>query len=612
MGEDGQGRRAARRGSTAEPGGRRPVTLSRRRAAPRRCSRSRCVGGARAVRGCASPPGDRCRSRARRRADGYTPRGRRRARPHDALGRRRHARGGRSPRRGRPGSRSSRSPTTTTSTRSRSRATGTASSCWSGPSCRRRPATCSASASTATRRSASTATACDALQDVREPRRRGLRGAPVLGPRRPALHRRGTLPGPVGNRAPERRQRVAAGRSAAAAGRGPLPPQPAATRCCAARARPTRRCARWDEMLARRDVVGLAGADAHSRLPLTRRRVAPLPVVRGALLARSPAPGARPAAVGRRRRRPGRGASARSAAAGFYVGLDALAPGERLLVRRSRAGGGRWTMGETVAPVVRARGPGPAAACREGTRLVLLRDGEAARRGARCPRRGAARRRRLPRRGAGAGLAACRGSITNPVYVFDEATREARHAAAAWPRATSAVGRDAAGRAAGQRRLHARVRPDVLGRAAVAGPGARPGRGGRARLAFRLGAPTPAQPFTWCALVNRQARDLSGWTGLRFRIRADGEYRAVGPGARREPGLGGRGARVVAGLGPHLRRSGREVSCPSRASARSTRGRTAGSTSRRRGRSCSCSTAPRSRPGTQGTIWIDGRRRLPL
>jgi hypothetical protein len=45
------------------------------------------------------------------------------------------------------------------------------------------------------------------------------------------------------------------------------------------------------------------------------------------------------------------------------------------------------------------------------------------------------------------------------------------------------------------------------------------------RLAFRLGAPGPSQSFTWCALVNRQPRDLSAWEGLRFRVRADGEYR---------------------------------------------------------------------------------------
>jgi len=57
---------------------------------------------------------------------------------------------------------------------------------------------------------------------------------------------------------------------------------------------------------------------------------------------------------------------------------------------------------------------------------------------------------------------------------------------------------------------------------AVGAPGEGPDGGDALRLAFRLGAPTPAQPFTWCALVNRQARDLSAWSGLRLRVRADG------------------------------------------------------------------------------------------
>ncbi len=47
--------------------------------------------------------------------------------------------------------------------------------------------------------------------------------------------------------------------------------------------------------------------------------------------------------------------------------------------------------------------------------------------------------------------------------------------------------------------------------------------GARARAGGAV--PTPAQPFTWCALVNRQARDLAAYQGLRFRVKADGEYR---------------------------------------------------------------------------------------
>jgi hypothetical protein len=55
-------------------------------------------------------------------------------------------------------------------------------------------------------------------------------------------------------------------------------------------------------------------------------------------------------------------------------------------------------------------------------------------------------------------------------------------------------------------------------------PDAAPGAPAPLGLAFRLGAPSASQPFTWCALVNRQARDLSRWAGVRFRVRADGEY----------------------------------------------------------------------------------------
>jgi hypothetical protein len=61
--------------------------------------------------------------------------------------------------------------------------------------------------------------------------------------------------------------------------------------------------------------------------------------------------------------------------------------------------------------------------------------------------------------------------------------------------------------------------------AAVAAPGQGPKGGDALKLAFQLSAPTPAEPFTWCALVNRAERDLGGWTGLRFRAKADGEYR---------------------------------------------------------------------------------------
>jgi hypothetical protein len=55
--------------------------------------------------------------------------------------------------------------------------------------------------------------------------------------------------------------------------------------------------------------------------------------------------------------------------------------------------------------------------------------------------------------------------------------------------------------------------------------GAGTGGTAAARLVFRLGRPGVGRPHTWCALVSRQPRDLSGATGLVFAARADGPYR---------------------------------------------------------------------------------------
>jgi hypothetical protein len=59
----------------------------------------------------------------------------------------------------------------------------------------------------------------------------------------------------------------------------------------------------------------------------------------------------------------------------------------------------------------------------------------------------------------------------------------------------------------------------------VLDPGAGADGGGAARFSFRLGAPGPGRPYTWCALVERRERDLSGREGLAFKLRGDGVYR---------------------------------------------------------------------------------------
>jgi hypothetical protein len=116
--------------------------------------------------------------------------------------------------------------------------------------------------------------------------------------------------------------------------------------------------------------------------------------------------------------------------------------------------------------------------------------------------------------------------ITNPIYVHDEETREARRLAAAWP-GPPPLPREAYALASleGSAAFNPEFDPSSWMDAGVATPGAGPEGTGALKLAFRLGAPTASQPFTWCALVNRAPRDLSAYSGLRFRIRADGEYR---------------------------------------------------------------------------------------
>jgi hypothetical protein len=116
--------------------------------------------------------------------------------------------------------------------------------------------------------------------------------------------------------------------------------------------------------------------------------------------------------------------------------------------------------------------------------------------------------------------------LSNPIYVFDEGVAQARTRAAAWPSPAPApaaahvvdsfdaatsfhVGHDAASTAGA----------DVLDPSGgIAGTGA-------ARLRFRLAAPAPDRPHTFCAIVSREPRDLSGREGLVFSIKADGTYR---------------------------------------------------------------------------------------
>ena len=278
---------------------------------------------------------------------------------------------------------------------------------------------------------------------------------------------------------------------------------------------------RWDALLAERDVAGLAGADAHGRLALTRGRVLRFPAyqalfrqARNHLLLASPLSG--DAAADRL------AVLAALAAGRFYIGIDALAPADGFFFTVEDPRGRRFTMGDQVdvARELRARAGGRVA---EGARIVLRRDGRVVGE--------SASRIDLPLPGPGVYRVEAwlpgwpvPWVITNPIYVFDQATREARRHRAAWPGRPPPPHESAPLTFASETPFTAEHDPASAMEGDVIETKTGPGGAEAFRLGFRLAPPGPER-FTWCALVNREARDLGNWTGLRFRLRADGEYR---------------------------------------------------------------------------------------
>ena len=188
---------------------------------------------------------------------------------------------------------------------------------------------------------------------------------------------------------------------------------------------------RWDALLAERDVVGLAGADAHSRIAITRTRALRFPSyqslfrqARNHLLLPEPLSGDAAA---------DRAAVLAALAAGrFYLGLDALAPADGFSFTVQDAAGRRFTMGDQVDAA------GPPARERGRARAGGDPHRPAARREGRWGREARAWTWPFPVPGCigwrpGCRRGRCRGSSRTPIYVFDAATREARRQRAAWP-----------------------------------------------------------------------------------------------------------------------------------------------------------------------------------
>jgi hypothetical protein len=285
---------------------------------------------------------------------------------------------------------------------------------------------------------------------------------------------------------------------------------------------PTEALGRWDGLLAHRDVAGIVGADAHSRAPLTRNRAVRLPSYEALFaLARNhvvlPAPLSGDAA------KDGLAIVEALSNGHTYVSLDALAPADAISFT-AESEGRHWTMGETVpaGPEVRLRAGGRMPA---GTRLLLLRDGQ------RLLESAPPLTAKVPGPGVYRVEARVPGwevpwVVTNPIYVFDRVEQGARLERASWP-APAAVPKTAL------------LLDDFEGKTLFE-PGHDPssrlddplldplgglGGTGAARLRFRLAAPSATQPYPFVAMIERGARDLSGYRGLVFSVRADGVYR---------------------------------------------------------------------------------------
>lgn len=300
---------------------------------------------------------------------------------------------------------------------------------------------------------------------------------------------------------------------------------------------------RWDGLLTSRPVAMIAGADAHGRVGLGRARGDDGRPARGPSL-RFPAyaalfrqarnhvlldaPLSGDAAVDLRR-------IALALARGrSYAALDALAAGDGFGFA-AESGGRRGLPGDELpfAAGARLRAGGRVPA---GAVVVLLRDGVEVARGD----------------GAVAHVAAAPGVyrvevrvggwpfpwvISNPIALFDEATLARRAAAAAWPAETAApVPSRLIDAFEGASVFHPELDPssslvqpfvvDAAGEPSSASAGVGPAGSGLARLAFRLGAPSPGGPaHPWVALMSRAQRDLTGTRGLVLSVKADGVYR---------------------------------------------------------------------------------------
>ncbi len=276
----------------------------------------------------------------------------------------------------------------------------------------------------------------------------------------------------------------------------------------------------WDELLAERDVPAIVGADAHGAVRLGDWRL-PAPSYAAQLgvvlnhvsidrpLSRDAESDAASVLSGLARGRSHMGVDALASAAGFSFTMEAA---DQV-----------FAMGDTVAPT-----PGLEAIASgrlpEGATLVLLEDGQVLAEGAgqlrsRVEAEGVYRVEvYLPQ-------LASPWVISNPIYVFGEQAAAQRRDRAAWPAPLGVETVRMIDDFSGASAFHPEHDDSSWMNEEITDPAAPGSEAPAARLEFRLGAPGPGRPYTWCALVDRSERDLSGFAGLTFRIKADAEHR---------------------------------------------------------------------------------------
>lgn len=286
---------------------------------------------------------------------------------------------------------------------------------------------------------------------------------------------------------------------------------------------PEQALARWDQLLSQRDVVGMAGADAHSRLPLAKdvsfrhpSYEAMFALMRNHVLLRQPFTGEFEVdrALLLEALRQGR----------LYVGLDGLAPADGF----SFVAEGQdqtVTMGETIAltPNLRLRAGGQMP---QGATIEILKDGRMVATGSEV----------VEMRVSAPGVYRCQVRVdgfsvpwilSNPIYVFDESEAAVRAARAAWPELSdppAAV--EVLSDFESETPFQAAADPSSSIHQTLKEDAGADGKGA-ALLVFRLGTGTPTDRDTFVATVDWTHRDLSERKGLVFSIRADGIYRVT-------------------------------------------------------------------------------------